>query len=139
MSETVQIHKAAGIIIRDRKLLVERSKGKQHFIAPGGSIEPEDGTPEKALVRELDEEFGITVDEANLIPFGVFRAKAAGQEDKVVEMEVFEVTKWEGEPSPHSEVEEIAWIGSRPPDGMKIGSIFEHEVLPRLKETGRIN
>jgi len=33
------IHKAAGILIKDRKLLVEKSHNKQIFIAPGGSIE----------------------------------------------------------------------------------------------------
>jgi len=29
MSESTDIHKAAGILIRDKKLLVERSKGKE--------------------------------------------------------------------------------------------------------------
>lgn len=52
------IHKAAGILIKDKKLLVEKSKNKEFFIAPGGKIEAGE-TPEHALVRELDEEFGI--------------------------------------------------------------------------------
>ena len=73
MSETVDIHKAAGILIRDRKLLVERSKGKEFFIAPGGSIE--DGeTAEEAVIRELMEEFQVTVVPEDLSVFGTFRA-----------------------------------------------------------------
>ena len=79
MSEKVDIHKAAGIIVRDRKLLVERSKGKKFFIAPGGSIEPGE-TAEQALTRELKEEFQIIVKEEDLVTFGTFRAAAAGQE-----------------------------------------------------------
>ncbi len=46
MNQQYDIHKAAGIIIRDKKLLVERSKGKEFFIAPGGTIE-EGETPNK--------------------------------------------------------------------------------------------
>ena len=42
------------------------------------------------------------------------------------------VAKWVGEPSPHSEVEKIAWITSDIPEGMKVGSIFLHDVIPRL-------
>lgn len=126
------IRKAAGIIIRDKKLLVERSEGKDFFIAPGGSIE-EGETPKQALVRELMEEFQIVVSENNLIEFGAFQAPAAGQEHRMVKMEVFVVKSWEGEPTPDNEVEEIRWITSAPEQGIKIGSIFEHEVIPRLK------
>ncbi len=132
MNKTVDIHKAAGILIRDRKLLVERSKGKEFFIAPGGSIE--DGeTPEEAVIRELLEEFQVTVYPEDLSIFGKFRARAAGQEDKIVEMQVFNVANWQGEPTADNEVEEIRWVTSQPEAGIKIGSIFEHEVIPRLK------
>jgi 8-oxo-dGTP diphosphatase len=138
MSETVDIHKAAGILIRNRKLLVERSKGKEFFIAPGGSIE--DGeTPQGALVRELMEEFQVTVNEADLSLFGTFRAAAAGQEAKVVEMEVFMVSDWQGEPTADNEVEEVRWVNSQPEESIKLGSIFEHEVIPRLKLAGLID
>jgi 8-oxo-dGTP diphosphatase len=138
MSDKVDIHKAAGILIRDRKLLVERSKGKEFFIAPGGSIE--DGeTPKQALVRELMEEFQVTAVEKDMEAFGIFRAAAAGQEEKIVEMEVFTMKAWQGEPAPDNEVGEIRWITSQPEPGIKLGSIFEHEVVPRLKTAGLID
>jgi 8-oxo-dGTP diphosphatase len=138
MSERVDIHKAAGILIRDRKLLVERSKDKEFFIAPGGSIE--DGeTAEEAVIRELMEEFQVTVIPEDLSVFGKFRALAAGQEEKVVEMQVFNVAQWQGEPTADNEVEEIRWITSEPEGGIKVGSIFEHEVIPRLKAAGLID
>jgi 8-oxo-dGTP diphosphatase len=138
MSQRVDIHKAAGILIRDRRLLVERSKDKEFFIAPGGSIE--DGeTPEDAVIRELMEEFQITVKPEDLKPFGTFRAAAAGQEHKIVEMSVFTVKEWSGEPTADNEVEEIRWITSQPDDAIKVGSIFEHEVIPRLKAANLID
>ncbi len=134
----MDIYKAAGVIIKDRKLLVEKSENKEFFIAPGGTIE-EGETPKQALVRELWEEFEIKVNESDFEEFGHFDAKAAGQEEKVVHMNVFIVNKWEGEPSPHAEVKEILWVNSNLPKGIKVGSIFEHEVIPRLKEQNLID
>ncbi len=132
------IYKAAGIVIQDRKLLVERSKGKEFFIAPGGSIE-EGETEKQACVRELKEEFDIEVAEEDLEEFGRFEAAAAGQEDRIVHMAAFTVRRWLGEPTPRSEVEEIAWVTSANEQNLPLGSIFEHEVIPRLKSQNLID
>ena len=138
MIEGVDIHKAGGIIIRDRCVLVERSKGKEFFIAPGGSLE--DGeTAEQALVRELREEFRIAVEEDDLEYFDNFKAAAAGQEDKVVRMDMYMVNKWRGEPLPDNEVEELRWISSKTLFGLKVGSIMLHDVIPLLVEMGLID
>lgn len=131
-NQTPDIHKAAGIIIKNRRLLVERSVNKEFFISPGGSTE-EGETPKQALVRELKEEFNIQVLEKDLVRFGVFHAEAAGQEDKVVRMDVFKVNKYSGEPVPSSEVEEIAWVTASNEQNLPLGSIFEHQVIPKLK------
>lgn len=136
--DNFDIHKSGGIIIRDKKLLVEKSFDKDFFIAPGGSIE-EGETPKQALVRELQEEFAIDVKEDDLQEFGVFYADAAGQEGRKVRMDVFTVQGWESDPRPNSEVEEIRWITSQIPEGIKVGSIFEHDVIPRLKELDLID
>jgi mutator protein MutT len=129
------IHKAAGIIIQDRALLVERSHGKEHFIAPGGKIES-DETPQQALVRELKEEFGITAKERSLELFGTFTAAAAGRPGMRVEMEAFIVKEYAGTPSPQSEVEEIRWVTSVDVGAVPIGSIFAQQVIPRLVARG---
>lgn len=138
MDRKIDIHKAGGILIKDRKFLVERSIGKEFFIAPGGSLEPGE-TSRQALVRELLEEFQITVVEDDLTEFGTFYAPAAGQEERYLQMDVFVVAKWSGEIKPDHEVEEFIWIDSNPPKDKKIGSIFEHEVLPRLKQMDLID
>jgi mutator protein MutT len=138
MNEPILLRKAAGVLIHDRRLLVERSAHKDVFVAPGGKLQP-DETAEQAVIRELHEEFRITVQLTDLEVFGTFTAPAAGQEEKMVEMQVFRVHAWEGEPTPDNEVEEIRWITSANEEGLKLGSIFEHEVIPRLKAANLID
>ncbi|HKR82044.1 MAG TPA: NUDIX domain-containing protein [Candidatus Saccharimonadales bacterium] len=132
------IYKAAGVLIQDRKLLTERSHGKEFFIAPGGKIEAGE-TAKRALVRELKEEFSIETREEDFIPFGTFTAEAAGHPGRQVHMEVFVVERWEGEIIPDNEVEEIRWLTSKIPEDIQVGSIFEHEVIPRLQAQGSID
>lgn len=138
MKHVEDIHKASGIILKDRKVLVERSYGKEFFIHPGGKIESGE-TPKQALVRELMEEFQIKVDEEDLEFFGSYSAPAANSPEVDVHMDIFMVKKWNGEIIPDSEVEEMCWLTSSVPTDIKIGSIMEHETLPRLKEANLID
>ena len=85
------------------------------------------------------EEFMISVKEEHLEVFGTFFAQAAGNEDKLVQMDVFIVKELEGKPTPDNEVEEILWLSSNIPQGIKVGSIFEHEIIPKLKVAGLID
>ena len=126
------INKAAGIIIVDRKLLVGRSKGKNFFISPGGKIEPGE-TDIQALIRELYEEFQIHTQGEFLKDFGTWEAEATGMRDMRVKMHVFQVQNWQGEIIPSSEVEEMQFITSEIPKNMELGSIFAHDVIPKLK------
>jgi mutator protein MutT len=126
------IFKASGIIIVDHRVLVERSVGKEYFIHPGGKIEPGE-TSKQAVIRELKEEFRIEVREEDLELFDKNSAPAANSPEVDVHMEVFLVKKWQGEIVPDSEVEEIRWLTSDVPRDIKIGSIMEHETLPKLK------
>jgi mutator protein MutT len=137
-SQQYSIHKAAGIIIKDRKLLVEKSIDKNFYISPGGSIESGE-TPEEALTRELMEEFTITVDKNDLTPFDIYYANAANDPDKVVKMEVFIVNKFSGTIAPSHEVELIEWVNSFNDNKLPLGSIFEKEVIPKLKSLNLID
>ena len=132
------IYKAAGIIIQNRRALAERSAGKPAFVQPGGRIEPGE-TARQALVRELKEEFSIDVQETDLEPFGTYSAKAANHPGQQVHMQVFMVTSWRGDIRPDNEVEELLWLSSEPPEGVEIGSIFVHDILPKLKREGLID
>jgi len=91
------------------------------------------------LKRELKEEFGIEIEEENIREFGDFYAPAAGNEENMLRMDVFIVEKWKNEPVPSAEIDEIKWISSNIPKDMKLGSIFEHEVIPKLKSENLID
>lgn len=132
------IRKAAGILVQNRRLLLTRSQGKGFFVSPGGKIEDRE-TPEQALVRELREELSIKVAHDALRYFGTFSADAAGTSGKRLVMDVYEVACWEGDITPSNEVEEIRWMASADISTIELGSIFAHDVVPRLRSQGVID
>jgi ADP-ribose pyrophosphatase YjhB (NUDIX family) len=127
------IYKSAGILVKDRKFLVCRPKSKDIFYSPGGRLEEEEN-PIEALKRELKEDLDIFADESDMEEFGTFYAPAAGDEKSLLRIDVFLVKKWKGEMRPNGEIEEIAWINGNKAKAMKLGSIFEHQVMPKLLE-----
>ncbi len=126
------IHKAAGIIVEDRKVVATRSKGKDIFIQPGGKLE--DGETElDALIRELREELGIEVTEADVEKIDDYYAEAAGQAGKSLLLAAYLIKSYAGQITPQNEVEEVRTFTSRVPEGVEMASIFEHDILPILK------
>jgi 8-oxo-dGTP diphosphatase len=142
INKRFDMHKAAGIVIVDRKLLVTREVGKEIFISPGGTVEPGE-SPVDTVIRELHEEVNINTSKEDLEEFGVFYAEAADHPGKWLRMDTYLVKSWEGEIAPNNDdgqnsddqIEEIKWLTSEIPKGIKVGSIFEHEVIPRLVKT----
>lgn len=132
------IYKAAAVIIRDRRLLVTRTKGKDAFVAPGGKLEGGE-TPLQALQRELKEELQITIRPEDTEPLGTFYAQAAYAPDSRLRMDVHMIRHYQGELKPAAEVDEIAWITTANEQRLPLGSIFEHDVLPKLKAAGLID
>jgi 8-oxo-dGTP pyrophosphatase MutT (NUDIX family) len=138
MEAKPDIHKAGGVLIQNRKFLFTRSRGKNIFYAPGGKLDGDETAPQ-ALIRELQEELQISVKEKDLTLLGTFHAISAGTTDKSIRMDVFIVEKWNGVITPASEIEEIKWIDSHVPQGIELGSIFGHDVLPKLKKMDYID
>lgn len=132
------IHKAAGVIIIDRKLLVVRSKGKEHFFAPGGKLDPGE-TSRQALERELTEELSIVIDSSACESLGDFWMPATDKPELMLRMDVFMVEQWEGELTPSAEIVELGWVSAGNPEGLSIGSIFEHKIVPLLQERDLID
>lgn len=132
------MHKSAGILIRDRKVLLGRPQGKEFFISPGGFIE-EGETPEQALIRELHEELTIITNENNIKKFETFHTEEIINENMRLKMDAHIVEVWEGEPSPSREIEEILWIDSGALDSIRVGRFFEHNLITSLKQAGLID
>jgi 8-oxo-dGTP diphosphatase len=135
---TPDIRKAGAVLIRDRRLLLTRTRGKEAFVAPGGKLEAGE-TAIECLARELREELGIGIAAANVAPFGTYLAAAVYDPAKQLEMQVFVVSAWDGEPRPSREVEEVRWVTSAETRDLPVGSIFAHEVIPRLRAEGLID
>jgi len=87
-SENEVICKVAGIIVRNRKLLLTRTRGTDLFLSPGGKpLAGED--PEEALRRELAEETGLVTIQADY--FGRFEGISAFEPTKKIVMDTYQV------------------------------------------------
>jgi 8-oxo-dGTP diphosphatase len=106
--QTLLVAACALIDIDGRVLLGKRPAGKNLaglWEFPGGKVE--DGeTPEACLIRELDEELGVTITHACLAPF-VFASHNLG--DRHLLMPLFLCRRWEGFPRA-LEHEALAWV-----------------------------
>lgn len=102
------IHVVAGIITdaRGRILLSRRTEGRDlagRWEFPGGKREPGE-TPEEALIRELQEELGITPEVG-----AAFINVPQLYPDKRLRLDVRFVTGWQGNPRGH-EGQALAWV-----------------------------
>jgi len=110
--KTVLVVAAALVDSDGRVLIAQRPEGKQLaglWEFPGGKVEPGE-TPETALIRELEEELGITVKQACLAPF-VFASHT--YETFHLLMPLYLIRRWEGEPESR-EHKALKWV--RPND-----------------------
>ncbi len=126
------IHKAAAILIIDRKTVLTRTKDKKVFVSPGGKLKAGE-TEIQACIREVKEELKIDVNETDLEYINTYYAEAAGDSAKVIKMSVYFVHAFHGVISADNEIEEIAYVGSVIPDDMEVGSIFLYNIIPYLK------
>lgn len=110
--KTVLVVAAALVDSDGRVLIAQRPDGKQlagQWEFPGGKVELGE-TPENALIRELQEELGITVKQACLAPF-VFASHT--YESFHLLMPLYLIRRWDGEPEAR-EHKALKWV--RPND-----------------------
>lgn len=94
------VHVAAAVITRPDGSFLLGQRAPDTFYPgywefPGGKVEPGE-TPHDALVRELQEELGITVDTA-----WPWLTRQHEYEHAHVSLHFFEVARWHGEPNDH--------------------------------------
>ncbi len=127
------IDKVGGIILQDKKILVQRkNNNREECIIPGGKRENNE-TDFETLKRELKEELDVELLEAEFI---------GGYEDiavfsnKPIHIQAY-LVKISGNIKVQNEIKEAIWIDRNyKSKGIKVGSILGKYIIPQLIEKG---
>ncbi|HMG56635.1 MAG TPA: NUDIX domain-containing protein [Kofleriaceae bacterium] len=96
--------------IRDRKVLVARSRGVDRWYLPGGKREPGE-TDEDTLRREIREELSVEIRSDTLDHVGTYEGVAHGQRPGTLVRMACYAARWTGELAPGSEIEQLEFLG----------------------------
>jgi mutator protein MutT len=120
---------AAAMLVRaDGRTLLVRKRHTKAFMQPGGKIDGGE-TARQALVRELREELGISVNIQSLVPLGQFSAPAANEAGVTIDAALFMV-ECDQTVQPAAEIEEAVWIELDAPRDFPIAPLTKTYVLP---------
>ncbi len=124
------IDKIAWIYLSERKLLCVRSKGKELYYIPGGKRDPGE-EDQQTLIREVQEELGVTLQQETIMHVGTFEAEADSKAAGTIVRLTCYTADYEGTLQPDSEIEEMAWLGY---DDQEQVSIASRLVFEQLKQ-----
>lgn len=127
------IETVAYVHIKDNKILLVKSKGKDAFYMPGGKREPgEDDTA--ALIREVKEELAVDLHSKSMRHFGQFEAQAYGKPEGVNVRIICYFGEHQGELEANSEIEESAFFSFDEYFNQPITAPAVKLILTELKE-----
>jgi 8-oxo-dGTP pyrophosphatase MutT (NUDIX family) len=104
-----EIDKLGLILVKEKKLLVARSKGKDTFYIPGGKREFGE-TDLQAITREIREELSVDLIENTIKFVRYFEAQAHGNDEKTIVKLTAYSGDYAGTLKANSEIEELAWL-----------------------------
>lgn len=125
----------AAAIVRDEagRFLLVRKRGSEIFFQPGGKIDAGE-QPAIALIREIEEELGILIDENQLRYAAKMSAPAANEEGATVEAELFHLSLNDGQmPIASSEIEELIWVAAG--DQTRPVALLSQSIQARFSDT----
>lgn len=127
------IDKVGGVILKDKKILVQRKKNnREECIIPGGKRE-KDETDFETLKRELNEELSVELINAEFL--GGYDDIACLSNEPIHIQTYLTVIK--GKIKCNNEIKEAIWIDKNyKRQGIKVGSILGKHVIPNLIERG---
>ncbi|MDX2544899.1 NUDIX hydrolase [Streptomyces sp. WI04-05B] len=126
--------KVAWVHVRDDRVLVTRTHGRELFYFPGGHREPGESDDE-TLVREIDEELRATIDACSMVRFGTFEIGAGHPEHGPFRMICY-TADHHGELTPAREIAEKAWF--RYADRDRVSAV-DAMVFDALHKAGRLS
>lgn len=110
MTDSNFIDKVVLLNVKDRKVLMTRSLGKDKFYMPGGKREAGESDIE-TLVRESKEEMDIDIVVDTAQYWDTFIAQAHGKPEGVMVKAVCYTANFIGEPKASNEIEEVGYLG----------------------------
>lgn len=127
------IDKVGGVILKDKKILVQRKKNnREECIIPGGKRKGNE-TDFETLKRELDEELTVKLIKAEFLG-GYDDIACFSNEPIHVQTYIADI---EGDIVCDNEIKEAIWIDKNYKEqGIKVGSILGEHVIPKLIERG---
>ncbi|MBM3232116.1 NUDIX domain-containing protein [Candidatus Pacearchaeota archaeon] len=97
--------RVAAIIIKDKKILLEKEYSGEIFGTPGGAVDKGEENLD-ALKREIKEELNIEVEKAELY----YVRECVHTKFKIPQKEESYIVTFRGVPKPCNEIEEIKWL-----------------------------
>ena len=104
-----EVDKIALIYLKDGKILSTRTKGREKFYIPGGKRENGE-SDEQTLIREIQEELSVMIDDSSISYMGTFKAQSDGAADGVIVKMTCYTAEFIGELAPANEIAEIRWL-----------------------------
>lgn len=128
------IDKLAFIFLKDKKVLVTLSKGKDTWYIPGGKREGEE-TDQEALIREVQEELSVDLIPDTIKYYGTFEAQAHGKPPGTVVRMTCYMGDFEGGLTVANEIEKMEFFGY---EKKSLTSMVDFLIFDDLKEKGLI-
>lgn len=124
------IHVSAAVIVDEAgRVLVVRKQGTTMFMQPGGK--PESGeSAAQTLIREIEEELGVVLDEAALRPLGTFVSAAANEPGHRVVAEAFSTSIDPATVTVQAELAELRWITRADVGTLPLAPLSLEHLLP---------
>lgn len=123
------ISRVGAIIIKKKKLLLVTGYDRSIYWTPGGKILDDENHAE-VLKREIKEELGINVTNAQHLVDGKYKDLKANQAGK----SHYYLVEYTGQPKPANEVEEFKWFTKAEMMSNKVSKVVRNTILPRLIE-----
>ncbi|WP_337004579.1 MULTISPECIES: NUDIX hydrolase [unclassified Microbacterium] len=124
------IHVSAAVIVDDDgRVLVVRKHGTTRFMQPGGKPEPGESAAQ-TLIRELHEELGVLLAEADLRPLGRFVSAAANEPGHRVVADAFAASVDPAAVTVQAELAELRWITPADVATLPLAPLSVEHLLP---------